>query len=135
MIITEVTDIDIMAERMFCHVPNLVALEMDDYNQIKSSSTALSATHCDLPLQIETGIDQFEQVIREFNIEGARQILLQISGVSSSFDAHNIRLCEMNSLLRVIESHFGNVEIIWGLSDRKSDDKSDYEVVIIVGYK
>ena len=134
MIITEITDIDNIAERILGNVPNLVALDMDDYNQIKSSSSFLNAVSVELPFYIETGIEEFKQAIKEFNVDGAHRVLLQICGVSSSLEVRNIRLKEMHSLLCVIESHFGNVEIIWGLSDRKSDDANGYEVNIIVGY-
>ena len=38
-------------------------------------------------------------------------------------------------ILGVIEEYFGNVDIIWGLSDRKDVDTYSYEINVIVGYK
>ena len=44
MIITDLTLIDNMAEQMFSHSPNFIAIDMNDYNRIKSSSSYLAAT-------------------------------------------------------------------------------------------
>lgn len=35
MIITDITLIDNMAEQMFSHNPNFIAIDMNDYNRIK----------------------------------------------------------------------------------------------------
>ena len=44
MIITDITLIDNMAEQIFSHSPNFIAIDMNDYNRIKSSSSYLAAT-------------------------------------------------------------------------------------------
>ena len=44
MIITDMAQIDNMAEQMCGHVPNLIAIDMNDYNRLKSSSSYLNAT-------------------------------------------------------------------------------------------
>ena len=82
MIITDITLIDNMAEQMFSHNPNFIAIDMNDYNRIKSSSSYLSTTSIEMPRTITTGIVHFQQAISEFQIEGVNQILLQICGVS-----------------------------------------------------
>ena len=83
MIITDITQIDNMAEQMFYHNPNFIAIDMNDYNRIKSSSSYLAATSVEMP-RITTGIEHFQQAITEFQVEGVNQILLQICGVSSA---------------------------------------------------
>jgi hypothetical protein len=76
--------------------------------------------------------------------------------VSSYVAPPDIKLTELNSILRVIEKHFrkaNNVEkiyhnmglkviekqyekinIVWGLCDRKSNNINGYEINVIVGY-
>ena len=135
MIIKDISQIDQMAEQVFSHGPNMIAVDLNDYNEFKSNSTALHAITVSLPALIKAGIPLFAEAIKNFSKEGVHQILLQISGVSSSLEVHYITINEMNIVLKTLEEHFGKVKVIWGLSDRRSDDKSDYEVVIIVGYK
>ena len=84
MIITDITLIDNMAGQMFSHNPNFIAIDMNDYNRIKSSSSYLAATSVEMPRIINTGIEHFQQAITEFQVEGVNQILLQICGVSSA---------------------------------------------------
>ena len=157
MIITDMAQIDNMAEQMCGHVPNLIAIDMNDYNRLKSSSSYLNATQIQMPCFLHEGIEQFKQVVKEFKTEGAHQVLLQICGVSSSLEVHEIRFKEMCMILKVIEKHFEknqvaeklvlhvtsaldkdhckNVDIVWGLSHHKSAEIDGREVNIIVGYK
>ena len=156
MIITDITQIDNMAEQMFGHSPNFIAIDMNDYNRIKSSSSYLTATSIEMPRTITTGIEHFKQAIREFNAEGVNQILLQVCSVSSALEVQHIRFEEMCMILNAVEEHFKQrdviekqtlyvdsfvdksisqkVNIVWGLSNRKSGDANGYEVNIIVGY-
>ena len=48
-----------------------------------------------------------------------------------------IKLKEINALQKVVKEHLGNVNIIWGLCDCKSEDDSHREIniILIVGYK
>ena len=156
-IITDMAQIDNMAEQMCGHVSNLIAIDMNDYNRLKSSSSYLNATQIQMPCFLHEGIEQFKQAIKEFKIEGAHQVLLQICGIGSSLEVHEIRFKEMCMILKVIEEHFKknqvaeklllnvtsaldkdfckNVDIVWGLSHRKSAEIDGREVNIIVGYK
>lgn len=156
MIITDMAQIDNMAEQMCGHVPNLIAIDMNDYNRLKSSSSYLNATQIQMPCFLHEGIEQFKQVVKEFKTEGAHQVLLQICGISSSLEVHEIRFKEMCMILKVIEEHLEknqvaeklvshvtsaldkdhckNVDIVWGLSHHKSAEIDGREVNIIVGY-
>ena len=156
MIITNITLVDNIAEEMFCHNPNFIAIDMNDYNRIKSSSSYLAATSVEMPRIITTGIEHFQQAISEFQVEGVNQILLQICGVSSALEVEQIRFKEMCLILNAVEDHFGQrnviekqtlhmvssvdkslyqkVNIVWGLSDRKNGNANSYEINIIVGY-
>lgn len=156
MIITDITLIDNMAEQMLCHKPNFIAIDMNDYNRIKSNSSYLTATRVEMPRIITAGIEHLRQAINEFQTEGVNQILLQICGVSSALEVQHIRFKEMYLILNAIEDHFGQrdviekqtlhvasfvdkgicqkANIVWGLSNRKSGDANGYEINIIVGY-
>lgn len=156
MIITDIALVDNMAEQMFSHNPNFIAIDMNDYNRIKSSSSYLAATSVEMPRTITTGIVHFQQAISEFQIEGVNQILLQICGVSSALEVEQIRFKEMCLILNAVEDHFGQrnviekqtlhvtsavdksicqkVNIVWGLSNRKNGNANSYEINIIVGY-
>ena len=135
MIITDITQIDNMAERMFRQTPNLIVVDINDYNRVKRNSTVLNAASVKLPFALNDGINIFIDTIHEFSKQDANQVLLHISGVSGSLETENITLNEINVMLGVIEEYFGNVDIIWGLSDRKDVDTNSYEINVIVGYK
>lgn len=156
MIITDIEKIDNMAEQMCGNNPNLIAIDMNDYNRLKSSSSYLNATRIQMPCFLSEGIEQLKQAIKEFKTEGAHQVLLQICGVSSALEVHEIRFKEMYMILKVVEEHFEknqvaeklvlhvtsaldkdyckNVDIVWGLSHRKSTEINGREVNVIVGY-
>lgn len=135
MIITDITQIDNMAERMFRQTPNLIVVDINDYNRVKRNSTVLNAASVKLPYALKDGINIVIDTIQEFRKQDAHQVLLHISGVSGSLETENITLNEINVMLGVIEEYFGNVDIIWGLSDRKDVDTNSYEINVIVGYK
>lgn len=135
MIITDITQIDNMAERMFRQTPNLIVVDINDYNRVKRNSTVLNAASVKLPFALKDGINIFIDTIHEFSKQDVNQVLLHISGVSGSLETENITLNEINVMLGVIEEYFGNVDIIWGLSDRKDVDTNSYEINVIVGYK
>ena len=135
MIITDITQIDNIAERMFSQAPNLIVVDINDYNRVKRNSTVLNAASVKLPYALKDGINIVIDTIQEFRKQDANQVLLHISGVSGSLETENITLNEINVMLGVIEEYFGNVDIIWGLSDRKDVDTNSYEINVIVGYK
>lgn len=135
MIITDITQIDNIAERMFSQAPNLIVVDINDYNRVKRNSTVLNAASVKLPYALKDGINIVIDTIQEFRKQDAHQVLLHISGVSGSLETENITLNEINVMLGVIEEYFGNVDIIWGLSDRKDVDTNSYEINVIVGYK
>ena len=76
---------------------------------------------------VEIGIYLFEKAINEFSTEGAHLILLQIFGVSCCVaPPSDIKLTELNSILRVIEKHFrkaNNVEKIYHNMELKVIEK------------
>ena len=135
MIITDITQIDNIAERMFSQAPNLIVVDINDYNRVKRNSTVLNAASVKLPYALKDGINIVIDTIQEFRKQDANQVLLHISGVSGSLETENITLNEINVMLGVIEEYFGNVDIIWGLSDRKDVDTNSCEINVIVGYK
>lgn len=135
MIITDITQIDNMAERMFRQTPNLIVVDINDYNRVKRNSTVLNAASVKLMFALKDGINIFIDTIQKFRKQDAHQVLLHISGVRGSLETENITLNEINVILGVIEEYFGNVDIIWGLSDRKDVDTNSYEINVIVGYK
>lgn len=156
MIITDIEQIDSMAEQMFGYTPDFITVDMNDYNRLRSSSSYLCATRVEMPRQLANGMEHFKQAIKEFRAEGVNQILLQVCGVSSTLEVQPIGFREMCMILNAVEEHFGQrsvietqtlhlasaidnevckkVNIVWGVSDRTSDQTNGYEVYIIAGY-
>ena len=56
MIITDMVQIGHMAKQMFGYVPNLIAIDMNDYNRLKSSSSYLNATQTQMPRFLHEGL-------------------------------------------------------------------------------
>ena len=73
MIITDIEQIDNLAEQMCGYNPNLIAIDMNDYNRLKSSSSFLNATQIQMPRFLHEGLGQFEQAIKVFKTEGVHQ--------------------------------------------------------------
>ena len=156
MIITDIEQIDSMAEQMFGYTPDFITVDMNDYNRLRSSSSYLYANRIEIPRLITSGMEHFKQAIKEFRAEGVNQILLQVCGVSSTLEVQPISFREMCMILNAVEEHFEQrddvepqtqhttsfadksisqkVNIVWGVSDRTSDQTNGYEVYIIAGY-
>ena len=148
MIVTDIKQIDIMAEQRFgSNSTNLVAVDMDDYARIKSDSSYLNAMNVTIPFAVQEGIAMFEQAIKEFMTEGAHHVLLHIDGVDATLEERNIKFKEVSLMLKTVDKHFNkmvaadnaegcnSVNIVWGTSSHNTTDTDGYEVRVIVGYK
>ena len=134
MIITEISQVDRLAERMLSNDSDIVSLDVKDYDLIKQNSTSLQAVTVEIPSLDKAGIAIFANAIKDFEVVGAGQALLQFCGKSNNIE-ENISLNEMNSILGVFEAHFGKVNMIWGLTERKNAETAGYLINVIVGYK
>ena len=64
MIVKDLELIDNLAKQMFGHNPNLIAIDMNDYNQIKANSSYLNATRIEMPLCIKMVSNSLKKLSR-----------------------------------------------------------------------
>lgn len=136
MIIKEISQVDRFAEQMMQNAPFLIPVDIRDYNSIKNCSATLNAACIKLPIHIKRNdISSFIETINSISNENAHRLLLQICNVGSNPEAHSITVDDMNDILRGIDEHFGDIDIVWGLSTRTDCETCGYEINVIVGYK
>ena len=135
MIIKDIFRIDLLAEQMLQYTHSLVAIDIKDYNCIKNSSTTLNATSVKFSISEKAYVDVFIETIKAFSNENAHRMLLQICVVGSSLKAYHIKTDEMVQLFDAINGHFGEIDVVWGLSDCIDSETSYCEINVIVGYR
>ena len=134
MIIKDISGVDLFAEQMLQDTPGVVPLGIKDYNSIKSCSSTLNAVSIKLPVDVKTGIDEYRETIKSFSNEKAHRLMLQVCTVGNNLEQHSITIDEMTEIHKGIDEHFGDIDIVWGLSNRDDSERCGYDINIIVGY-
>ena len=83
------------------HEPNLIAIDMNDYNRLKSSSSYLNATQIQMLCFLHEGIEQFKQVVKEFKTEGAHQVTIRML-ISSTRNTYKLKRNILNTATRFV---------------------------------
>lgn len=128
MIITDILQIDSLAEQLFGAPTDLVSVDMDDYSRLKENVTSLRATRVELPSLEPTAVDELVERLRCFDPQGVERVLVNVSAVS----AETITMTQMRVFLDAVSACLGNPEVIWGVTEREQIEGC--VVGVIVGY-
>lgn len=129
------SQVDFFTKYISQNTPGIVPIDIRDYNSIKNSSRILNAGHIPLPIDVKANINVFREDIKAFSNDKVHKLLLEICTVGNNLKEHGITIDEMNEILGVIGEHFGDVDIVWGLSNRDDTERCGYDINIIVGYE
>lgn len=133
MIITDISQIDRLAEIFLSNHSDNISVDMDDYSFLKSNSILLKAIQLEtqsLDLEIiQTLSEAFEQAGRL----AVCNIIVHVCSHSSSPQTESITLESMERVILSVYNNFETANVIWGMSSETSE-RNYYSIVVFLGY-
>ena len=133
MIITDIKQIDRIAEETFGKTKGVVSVDMKDYAFIKEHSEYLKTIRLDVPVLTEDVVRSFDEAIVEVGNENVSNVLLYIKGNGSDAGIRAVTIEQFNLFIETFNRHLETANIIWGMGDDNESDKN-ISILIILGY-
>ena len=133
MIITDIKQIDRIAEETFGKTNGIVSVDMKDYAFIKENSEHLKTIRLDVPALTEDVVRSFDEAIVEVGNENVSNVLLYIKGNGSDAGISAVTVEQFNLFIEAFNRHLEAANIIWGMGDDNESDKN-ISILIILGY-
>lgn len=131
MVITDIRQIDRIAEETFGKTEGFVSVDMTDYAFIKERSGFLKAIKLEVPALAEDVVRLCDEGIKETGTENVRSVLLYIKGNGS--DAGGVTIEQLNIFIGELKKRVEAANIQWGMGDGR-ENRDNISVLIILGY-
>lgn len=133
MIITDIKQIDCIAEETFGKAKGIVSVDMKDYAFIKEHSESLKVIKFEVPALTEDVVRSFDDAIVEVGKENVSNILLYIKGNGSAAGIWAVTIEQFNMFIEALNKHLETANIIWGMGD-DNECVDNISILIILGY-
>lgn len=133
MIITDIKQIDFIAEETFGKAKGIVSVDMKDYAFIKEHSESLMVIKFEVPVLTEDVVRSFDDAIIEVGKENVSNILLYIKGNGSDDGIRAVTIEQFNMFIEALNKHLETASIIWGMGD-DNECVNNISILIILGY-
>lgn len=133
MIITDIKQIDCIAEETFGKTKGIVSVDMKDYAFIKEHSESLKVIKFELPALTEDVVRSLDDAIIEAGKENVSNVLLYIKGNGSDAGIRAVTIEQFNMFIETLNKHLETANIIWGMGDDE-ENRENISILIILGY-
>lgn len=133
MIITDIKQIDRIAEETFSKTKGIVSVDMKDYAFIKEHSESLKAIKFEVSALTEEVVRSLDEVIIEAGKENVSNVLLYIKGNGSDAGIQAVTIEQFNMFIEAFNKHLKTANIIWGMGD-DNEIRENISILIILGY-
>ena len=133
MIITDIKQIDCIAEETFGKTKGLVSVDMKDYAFIKEHSESLKVIKFEVPALTEDVLRSLDDAIIEAGKENVSNVLLYIKGNGSDAGIRAVTIEQFNMFIEALNKHLETANIIWGMGDDE-ENRENISILIILGY-
>ena len=134
MIITDIKQIDCIAEETFGKTKGIISVDMTDYTFIKEHSSSLKAIKIEMSEISEESFVELDKALEEVCGYKDCNILLYISGNSLDSETNAITMDQLQLFAKSIEKYVTeNSNIIWGIGENTKVN-NEITTLIIVGY-
>ena len=133
MIITDIAQIDRIAEETFGTTKGIVSVDMNDYKFIKEHSESLKMIKLEVPSLTEDVVHSLDEAIDDVGKENVCNILLYIKGNGSDAGIRAVTVEQFNMFIEAFNKHLETANIIWGMGD-DNDNPENISILIIFGY-
>lgn len=133
MIITDIKQIDCIAEETFGKTKGIVSVDMKDYAFIKEHSESLKVIKFEVLALTEDVVRSLDDAIVEAGKENVSNILLYIKGNGSDAGIRAVTIEQFNMFIEALNKHLETANIIWGMGDDE-ENRENISILIILGY-
>ena len=133
MIITDIKQIDHLAEETFGKTKGIVSVDMKDYAFIKEHSESLKVIKFEVPALTEDVVCSLDDAIVEAGKETVSNVLLYIKGNGSDAGIRAVTIEQFNMFIEALNKHLETANIIWGMGDDE-ENRENISILIILGY-
>ena len=133
MIITDIKQIDRIAEETFGKIKGIVSVDMKDYAFIKEHSESLKVIKFEVPALTEDVVRSLDDAIIEAGKENISNVLLYIKGNDSDAGIRAVTIEHFNMFIEALNKHLETANIIWGMGDDE-ENRENISILIILGY-
>ena len=133
MIITDIKQIDCIAEETFGKTKGIVSVDMKDYAFIKKHSESLKVIKFEVPALTEDVVRSLDDAIIEAGKENVSNILLYVKGNGSDAGIRAVTIEQFNMFIKALNKHLETANIIWGMGDDE-ENRENISILIILGY-
>ena len=133
MIITDIKQIDCIAEETFGKTKGIVSIDMKDYAFIKEHSESLKVIKFEVPALTEDVVRSLDDAIIEAGKENVSNVLLYIKGNGSDAGIRAVTIEQFNLFIEALNKHLETANIIWGMGDDE-ENRENISILIILGY-
>ena len=133
MIITDIKQIDCIAEETFGKTNGIVSVDMKDYAFIKEHSESLKVIKFEVPALTEDVVRSLDDAIIEAGKENVSNVLLYIKGNGSDAGIRAVTIEQFNMFIVTLNKHLETANIIWGMGDDE-ENRENISILIILGY-
>ena len=133
MIITDIKQIDRIAEETFGKTKGIVSVDMKDYAFIKEHSESLKVIKFEVPALTEDVVRSLDDAIIEAGKENVSNVLLYIKGNGSDAGIRAVTIEQFNMFIEALNKHLETANIIWGMGVDE-ENRENISILIILGY-
>ncbi len=133
MIITDIAQIDRLAEETFGEAKGIISVDMKDYAFIKDHSESLKAIKFEVSALTEDVLRSLDDAIIEAGKEDVSNVLLYIKGNGSDAGIRAVTIEQFNMFIEAFNKHLETANIIWGMGD-DNENRENISILIILGY-
>lgn len=133
MIITDIKQIDYIAEEIFGKTKSIVSVDMKDYAFIKEHSESLKVIKFEVSALTEDVARSLDAAIIEAGKENVSNVLLYIKGNGSDAGIRAVTIEQFNMFIEALNKHIETANIIWGMGDDE-ENRENISIIIILGY-
>lgn len=133
MIITDIKQIDCIAEETFGKTKGIVSVDMKDYAFIKEYSESLKLIKFEVSALTEDVVRSLDDAIVEAGKETVSNVLLYIKGNGSDAGIRAVTIEQFNMFIEALNKHLETANIIWGMGDNE-ENRENISILIILGY-
>lgn len=129
MIITDIKQIDRIAEEAFGNTKGIISVDMKDYAFIKKQSSSLKAIKLDISEITKRTLTVLDDALNEICMHNECNLIMYINAGGNVITVEQMELIHISIETNVPE----NSNIVWGMGEN-INDSDGFTILIIVGF-
>ena len=133
MIITDLLQIDSIAEEILTTNKNIITVDMYDYTSAKKSSSSLCAVKVEIPDITVENLVEFRKELEEVFDKNVNNLILVVCDNDMENHNNEYTLSKMRLILRPTDEKLDDPKVVWGVCGNTRGE--GFTILVIVGYR